>query len=187
MSTSEHTRKKGWLCGVIHDFICWGGHLMPAFVNRVWCWSHMFKMLTARENQYTTAVEALIVKNYTIVNGILRHWWTIHCIHRHFSFFKYRVIRNDCRGVNNLSYTIHLILQMQPHVLCFYGVTSRIRFLFLLFPQVSRNWRLLHATDSWKELQVVETPTILSNNPVYSRTLSSLEDNVKMASKGRNM
>ena len=52
---------------------------------------------------------------------------------------KYRVIQNDCRGVNNLSYTIHLVLQMQPHVISFYGVTSRIRFMFLLFPQVSWN------------------------------------------------
>ena len=33
----------------------------------------------------------------------------------------------------------HLILQMQPHVISFYGVTSRIRFKFLFFPQVSRN------------------------------------------------
>jgi len=32
-----------------------------------------------------------------------------------------------------------LHLQMQPHVISFYGVTSRIRFMFLLFPQVSRN------------------------------------------------
>ena len=35
----------------------------------------------------------------------------------------------------------HLVLQMQPHVISFYGVTSRIRFMFLLFPQVSRNCR----------------------------------------------
>ena len=48
---------------------------------------------------------------------------------------KYRVIRNDCWGFNNL------ILQMQPHVISFYGVTSRIRFMFFLFPQVSRNCR----------------------------------------------
>jgi len=34
-----------------------------------------------------------------------------------------------------------LHLQMQPHVISFYGVTSRIRFMFLLFPQVSRNLR----------------------------------------------
>ena len=54
---------------------------------------------------------------------------------------KYRVIQNDCQGINNLSYTIHLVLRMQPHVIYFYGVTSRIRFMFLLFPQVSRNWR----------------------------------------------
>jgi len=40
----------------------------------------------------------------------------------------YRVIRNDCRGFNNL------VLQMQPHVISFYGVTSRIRFMFLVFP-----------------------------------------------------
>jgi len=31
--------------------------------------------------------------------------------------------------------------QWQPHVISFYGVTSRFRFMFLLFPQVSRNWR----------------------------------------------
>jgi len=49
----------------------------------------------------------------------------------------YRVIRNDCRGFNNC----HLVLQMQTHVIYFYGVRSRIRFMFLLFLQVSRNWR----------------------------------------------
>ena len=60
----------------------------------------------------------------------------------------YRVIQNDYRGFNNLSYTIQLFFQMQPHVISFYGVTSRIRFMFLLFPQVSRNWRLLHASNN---------------------------------------
>ena len=30
--------------------------------------------------------------------------------------YVYRVIQNDCRGFNNLSCTIHLVLQMQPHV-----------------------------------------------------------------------
>ena len=49
-----------------------------------------------------------------------------------------RVIRHDCRGFNKNG---HLVLQMQPHVISFYGFTSRIRFMFLLFPQVSRNWR----------------------------------------------
>jgi len=48
---------------------------------------------------------------------------------------EYRVIRNDCQGFNNL------ILQMQPHVISVYGVKSRISFMFLLFPQVSQNWR----------------------------------------------
>ena len=42
---------------------------------------------------------------------------------------KYRVIQNDYRGFNILSYTIHLVLQMQPHVISLYGVTSRIRFV----------------------------------------------------------
>jgi len=56
--------------------------------------------------------------------------------------------------MENIKKTIHLVLQMQPHVICFCGVTSRIRFMFLLFPQVSRNWRLLHATNSleWTRL-----------------------------------
>ena len=45
--------------------------------------------------------------------------------------------------------TCHPVLQMQPHLISFYGVTSRIRFTFLLFPQVSLNWRSLHATNSW--------------------------------------
>jgi len=49
----------------------------------------------------------------------------------------YRVNRNDCRGFNNC----HLVLQMQPHMISFCGVASRIRFMFLLFPQISRNWR----------------------------------------------
>jgi len=30
--------------------------------------------------------------------------------------------------------TCHLVLQMQPHVISFYGVTSKIRFIFLLLP-----------------------------------------------------
>jgi len=30
--------------------------------------------------------------------------------------------------------TCHLAVEMQPHVISFYGVTSRIRFMFLLFP-----------------------------------------------------
>ena len=35
--------------------------------------------------------------------------------------------------------TCHPVLQMQPHVISFHGVTSRIRFMFILLPQVSRN------------------------------------------------
>jgi len=35
----------------------------------------------------------------------------------------------------------HIVLQMQPHVISFHGVTSRIRFMLLLFPQVFQNWR----------------------------------------------
>jgi len=32
--------------------------------------------------------------------------------------------------------TCHLVLQMQPHVISFYGVTSRIRFMFLFLPSI---------------------------------------------------
>ena len=39
----------------------------------------------------------------------------------------------------NINTIIEFVLQMQPHVISFYGVTSRIRFIFLLFPHVSRN------------------------------------------------
>ena len=47
-----------------------------------------------------------------------------------------------CAGLFKIIFGfIHSTLQMQPHVISFYGVTSRIRFMFLLFPQVSRNWR----------------------------------------------
>jgi len=53
----------------------------------------------------------------------------------------YRVIRNDCRMMIRRYSPGHLVLQKQPHVISFYGVMSRIRFKFLLFPQVSRNWR----------------------------------------------
>jgi hypothetical protein len=34
----------------------------------------------------------------------------------------------------------HLVLRTQPHVTSINGVRSKIRFMFLLFPQVSRNW-----------------------------------------------
>ena len=76
--------------------------------------------------------------------GIWRLWWALGnfcttlnrlCWFGHVqSGRKYRVIKNDCRG-----YT-----QYTPDATpCdfFYGVTSRIKFMFLLFPQVSRNWR----------------------------------------------
>ena len=53
----------------------------------------------------------------------------------------YRVIQNACRMTFRCCSPGHFVLQMQPHVISFYGVTSRIRFMFLLFPQVSRNWR----------------------------------------------
>ena len=33
--------------------------------------------------------------------------------------------------------TCHHILHMQSHVISFYGVTSRIKFMFRLFPKVS--------------------------------------------------
>jgi len=44
-------------------------------------------------------------------------------IYTHERIHLYRVIQNNCQGFNNLLYTIHLLLQMQPHVISFYGVT----------------------------------------------------------------
>jgi len=35
---------------------------------------------------------------------------------------------------------------MQPHVIYFYGFTSRIRFMFLLFPQESRELKVRNRT-----------------------------------------
>jgi len=72
-----------------------------------------------------------------IRNQLLPLWQLTKGVLRNSKEIKYRVILNDCRGFNNC----HLVLQMQPHVISFYGVRSRIRFMFLLFPQVSRNWR----------------------------------------------
>jgi len=62
------------------------------------------------------------ILNITLYTGTLKKFITSMC----------RVIQYDF-GV------IHNTLQMQPHVISFYGVTSRIRFMFLLFPQVTRN------------------------------------------------
>jgi hypothetical protein len=80
--------------------------------------------------------------------------WRPNILFIYIYIYIYRVIQNDCRGVNNLSYTIHLVLQMHPHVISLYGVTSRIRFMFLLFPQEvtnqNRHWNhhRWHATYS---------------------------------------
>ena len=38
--------------------------------------------------------------------------------------------------------TCHHVLQTQPHAISFCGITSRIRFMFLLFPQVSRKLKV---------------------------------------------
>ena len=51
--------------------------------------------------QTTKLQQALIIKNYTTVNGIPWHWRTIHCIHRNLSFFyKYFVLMMACIGRN---------------------------------------------------------------------------------------
>jgi len=49
-------------------------------------------------------------------------------------FYKHQTMMIRCYSPG------HVVLQMQPHMIPFYGVTSRIRFMFLLFPQVYRNW-----------------------------------------------
>jgi len=60
-----------------------------------------------------------------------------------FHFFPYVLLTSPLRTglFKTIVGVIHNTLQMQPHVPSFYGVTSRIMFTFLLFAQVSRNWR----------------------------------------------
>jgi len=68
----------------------------------------------------------------------------------------HRVIQNDCMGFNNL------VIQMQPHVISFYGVTSGsglCSFSSREYPGTegtnqNRHWNhhSWHATNSWNEL-----------------------------------
>ena len=53
----------------------------------------------------------------------------------------YVYVHGYSKWLSGVLTTCHLVLQMQPHVISFYGVTSMIRFMFRLFPQVSQNWR----------------------------------------------
>jgi len=46
----------------------------------------------------------LLLIYYLVENVIFRH----DCVYMYVRALIYRVIRNDCRGFNNLSYTIHL-------------------------------------------------------------------------------
>ena len=60
-----------------------------------------------------------------------------------YNFYKTRA--SLCTGLFEMNgrvlTTCHLVLQTQSHVISFCAFTSRIRFMFLLFPQVSRKWR----------------------------------------------
>jgi len=60
--------------------------------------------------------------------------YTLYSVRLHYEF-------NNTGLLKMINGVIHSTLQMQPRVISFCGVTSRIRFMFLLFPQVSRNWR----------------------------------------------
>ena len=44
----------------------------------------------------TQLLQEIIIKKYIIVNGIPWHWRTIHCIHRHLSFYKYFGLMMAC-------------------------------------------------------------------------------------------
>jgi len=72
---------------------------------------------------------------------------------------------------------IHNTLQIQPHLISFYGITSRIRLMFLLFREVSRNWRyesepplkplpLTCGTNSIIVLMFVESQTVTYRAPL---------------------
>jgi len=108
--------KKQW--STFLHWLCWCA----------WCWiwpdqrpQHLLRDSTIQCSVMTPLL--MVMHNITVTDSKLGG--------------KYVVIRNDCRSFNNC----HLVLQMQPHVISFYGVTSRIRFMFLLSPQVSWNWR----------------------------------------------
>jgi len=76
-------------------------------------------------------------------------FFIFHLIEQHSKFLLhnlqvlYMCILCDSTNINTMMIRCyspgHLVLQMQ--MISIYGVTSRIRFMFLLFPQVSLNWR----------------------------------------------
>jgi len=51
--------------------------------------------------------------------------------------------------------TCHLVLHMQPHVITFYGVTSRIRFMFAFFTELKVRIRTAIETTTADMLQTV--------------------------------
>ena len=50
--------------------------------------------------QATQLQQALIIKNYTTLNGIPWHWPTVHYIHRHLRFYQYFGLVMACIGRN---------------------------------------------------------------------------------------
>jgi len=71
---------------------------------------------------------------------------------------------------------IHNTLHMQLHVISFYGVTSRIGCMFLLFPHVSRNW--------WYES---EQPTAIETITADMRNELDYRVDVRRITKGAHV
>ena len=88
------------------------------------------------------------------------------------TIYIYRVIQNDCRCFNNC----HLVLQMQPHVISFYVVTSRIRFMFLHFPLGVRRMLLRSIRRTPSQLhslqQIPKQHDMLPQHLVYKNELN---------------
>ena len=65
-------------------------------------------LVAPRYGTFNTVHFPCVNTTYTVLNINFLHSFDFHrAVLR-------RVIQNDCRGINNLSYTIHLVLQMQP-------------------------------------------------------------------------
>jgi len=159
--------------------------------------------------------------------------WLSHCrqLKPFTSKYIYRVIQNDCRGFNNLSYTIHLRWEymcflfnrtmqvfvtyptgaLYVHPLWFYKHQNDNRVRSKLFVACQRwwfQWRFWfvpsvpeylreeeeHKPGPWRnpiernhmglhlenEVAVVKTPKIISNNPVFDRSKSSLQFTIRL-------
>ena len=111
--------------------VCW---LQCATVTR----NYSIGFLSAAWRKFI-AFRIFVVGREPAVYRVTQKLLDLDILFKHRVWFDFCAI---CRFYTGLfEMIVGIICQMQPHVIYFYGVTSRIRFMFLLFLQVSRNWR----------------------------------------------